>query len=174
MSELTPPNPHAADIQRPPTRLPDSEASFLDCMITPSRRLARVYVCVALAAVEALLLSVAPLWRAVPVTALGALLAGMTGLVVCMRGLWLHWRAAYWQLRLDRDGWQLATLGGPWHAVQLYPQALVWPGLVIVGFVHESRHRPLWLVLAGDSCDSEAWRQLRTWLLIRLSSPRPY
>lgn len=174
MSEITPPVRPTVDIQRPPARLPEVEGAFVDCLVQPSSLIGRGYAWLALAAIAALLLAVAPLWRALPFTALGALLVGLTGLLVLVRGLWLHWRAGYWQLRLDRDGWQLATPGGPWQPVRLHPRALVWPQLVILGFVHHSRRRPLWLVLAPDSCDPDSWRRLRTWLLIRLSSPRPY
>lgn len=174
MSEITRKLPAVDRLQTPPARLPDNGAAFLDCHITPSVFLLRAYALVLVMILVCLLLALAPLWGAAPFTALTALGAGMACVVGVALCLWRQWCAQHWQLRLDMDGWHLSTVGGTWQRVEIYPRALLWPHLVIVGFVHPSSRRPQWLILAADSCQPEQWRRLRVWLVTRFASARPY
>lgn len=174
MSEITRKRPAVERLQAPPERLPDSGAVFLDCHITPSIVLLKSCALVLAVTLACLLLALVPLWRTAPLTALTALVAGTTCVTWGALCLWRHWCAQHWQLRLDLDGWQLSTVGGVWQRVEIHPRALVWPQLVIVGFLHPSCRGPQWLVLAADSCQPEQWRRLRVWLVTRFGSARPY
>ncbi|HEY7883793.1 MAG TPA: protein YgfX [Cellvibrionaceae bacterium] len=175
MSELTPRPQTPSRHNTPPSRLHDDAEVFIECTITPSPTLFWVYCLVLGAALAALLLACYPLFRSVsPSLWLWPLLFGSTTIALGGWHLWHHWRASCWRLRLDRQGWWLASISGVWQPVEMHSRALLWPQLMVLGYAQAPGTSWQWLVLMPDSCAEDEWRRLRVWLVMTFRANRAY
>lgn len=131
-----------------------------ECRWHASRRL------LAVAAAAHGLALIACLMLALPGALKLAALAGclLHGVLVFPRQVTLNHRTAVSGLRRDRSGWQLLTAAGGWESVQLRPDSVALPGLVILRF----RRRGHWIsrsaCIPSDAMPADEHRRLRVCL----------
>lgn len=134
-----------------------SRSEAFECHWQPSLGLLLAYAAVQGLASLSLLLLDLPVW--------GVLL----GLLGCLgHALWVMPRqvlltspAAYRGLRHDQDGWQLFSEGGGWQAVQLCPDSLALPLIVVLRFRLAGQRRVRALCIPRDSLPRDLHRRLR-------------
>ncbi|QLL14838.1 protein YgfX [Pseudomonas chlororaphis] len=105
-------------------------SNTFECRWQPSRQLLAAYLLAQLFALGALLMLDIPFW------------ARLLGVVLCLgHGVWalprrilLNHPSAFSGLRRDADGWQLWCAGQGWRPVQLCPDSLALPLLVVLRF----------------------------------------
>lgn len=128
-----------------------------ECHWQPSRRLSWCYALAWGLAVLGLLLSAAPGWLK-GLVALGCMLHAWW---VVPRALWLVHPESWRGLRLDADGWQLWSPRRGWQAVQLLPDSLALPALVVLRVRVPGHRFASGLCIPADSLPKEVHRQLR-------------
>ena len=134
-----------------------SSPSSFECRWQASRQLLAAYLLAQLFALGSLfLLDIAP-W----VRLAGALLCLAHGAWVLPRQILLNHRAAFSGLRRDADGWQLWSRAGGWQGVQLRPDSLALPAIVVLRF----RLRGEWwlrsICVPRDALAPDVHRRLR-------------
>ena len=128
-----------------------------ECHWQASPRLLWLYALVLLAALLALACSPLPLWLQV---------MGVCSLIghafwVVPRRLSLSHASAFSGLRHDRQGWQLFSRRQGWQAVQLCPQSVVLPWLVLLQVRVPGRLGYRHVLIADDSLERQQHRRLR-------------
>lgn len=129
-------------------------AASLKIAFEPSRRLLMIEWAAHLFLVPAVLVAAMPVWIA-------ASLAGVIG--VSLVRVHKHLCARRGVLRLHADG-RLEKLGADGTPIvwQVHPSTTVLPFLVVLLYRQQGHTRSL--VLLGDSCAGDDFRQLRLWL----------
>ncbi|MES2819848.1 MAG: protein YgfX [Pseudomonadota bacterium] len=134
-----------------------SPAEVFECRWQASRRLLTLYLLAQLLAWAALLLVDTGLtWR---VLALLGCLGHATW--VLPRQILLNHPSAYRGLRYNADGWQLWSASQGWQAVQLRPDSLALPMLVVLRFRLAGQWRVRGLCIPRDAMTRETHRRLR-------------
>ncbi|SDY79348.1 protein YgfX [Pseudomonas sp. NFIX28] len=105
-------------------------SNTFECRWQPSRRLLAAYLLAQLFALGALLVLDIPLWACL----LGVLLCVGHAVWALPRQILLNHPSAFSGLRRDVDGWQLWCAGHGWRPVQLRPDSLALPMLVVLRF----------------------------------------
>lgn len=93
----------------------------------------------------------------------------VSGIVLCLlHGGWMIPRRillshpqAVSGLRRDRDGWHLFSRARGWHAVQLRPDSLALPGLVVLRYRQQGGYWNQGLCIAHDALEPVQHRRLR-------------
>ncbi len=103
-----------------------------------------------------------PIWA----TALGILLCLMHGLRYLRQSILLNDDRAFTGLRRDSSGWQLWSERGGWQPVQLRPDSMALPSVVILRFRMATggwlnRRRVRSVCIPGDAMAPDAHRRLR-------------
>lgn len=107
-----------------------SRSNRFECRWQASGQLLVAYLLAQVFALGSLLLMSVPAW----VTVLGVALCLAHGAWVIPRHLLLSHRRAFRGLRRDADGWQLWNRADGWQAVQLRPDSLALPLIVVLRF----------------------------------------
>ncbi|RRV11813.1 hypothetical protein EGJ28_10410 [Stutzerimonas xanthomarina] len=133
-----------------------SNQSF-ECRWQPSSWLLTLYLGVQALGLAAIVLSAAPLWLQ-----LIALLFCLThALWVLPRGILLSSRDAWSGLRHDAAGWHLWSERQGWQAVQLLPDSLALPLIVVLRFRVPGRRLAGSICVPRDALPREQHRRLR-------------
>ncbi|AWM90772.1 hypothetical protein DJ564_08015 [Pseudomonas sp. 31-12] len=134
-----------------------SPSNAFECRWHASRQLLAAYLVAQLFALGSLFLLSIPVW---------ALLLGITLCVV--HGVWLLPRQillthprAYRGLRRDADGWQLWNQASGWQPVQLRPDSLALPLVVVLRFRLSGERRVRSICVPRDSQAADVHRRLR-------------
>ncbi|VXC31956.1 conserved hypothetical protein [Pseudomonas sp. 8AS] len=128
-----------------------------ECHWQASRLLLASYLLALFLALAALFLVDIPLWA----SALGALCCLLHGGWVLPRQVLLAHPRAFTGLRRDEDGWQLYSRANGWQAVQLRPDSLALPLLVVLRFRLVGEWRVRGLCIPRDALSREQHRRLR-------------
>ncbi len=128
-----------------------------DCQWQPSRQLLICYALIQGLALLSLALVDIPLW---------ALLLGICFCVthaawVLPRHLLLSAPQAYRALRCTADGWQVHSAAQGWQAIELHPDSLVLPMIVLLRFRLAGQRRVRSLCIARDGLARDQHRRLR-------------
>ena len=134
-----------------------SPSKVFECRWQPSRWLLACYLCVQFLACLALLVSALPLWA----RGLGLLAGALHALWVLPRVVCLREASAFRGLRHDGAGWQLWRPLDGWVAVQLRPDSLALPLIVILRFRLQGERRVRALCIPRDALPAELHRRLR-------------
>ncbi|WAJ39348.1 hypothetical protein OU800_09000 [Pseudomonas sp. GOM7] len=128
-----------------------------ECRWQPSRALLRLYLVVLALAVLAPWLAAIPLWCQWLVC-----LACLAHAVwVLPRQILLSSPAAFCGLRREAEGWQLWSRGAGWQAVQLRPDSLALPLVVVLRFRLAGERVTRSLCIPFDALAPEQHRRLR-------------
>ena len=128
-----------------------------ECSWRGSRVLLLIYlVLLALAQMSALTLDL-PWWGAALATATCVVHA----LWVLPRQILLTHPTACCALRRDADGWALWSAAHGWRSVQLQPDSLALPAMVVLRWRHAGERRVRALCIARDAMSADAHRRLR-------------
>jgi toxin CptA len=143
-----------------------NRSDAFECRWRPSGQLLAAYLAALILAVAALCLAaIEALWQG-----LGLLLCLGHGLWVLPRHILLRSPHAYGALRHNAGGWQLWSAAHGWQAVQLRPDSLALPALIVLRFRLPGSRWSRGLCLPADSLTAEAHRRLR--LRLRFSRDR--
>lgn len=134
-----------------------SPSNSFECHWQASRLLLAAYVLAQCLAWTALLLLDMPLW----LLCLGVLVCLAHVAWVLPRQILLRHPQAFTGLRRGEDGWQLWSQALGWQAVQLRPDSLALPLLVILRFRLAGEWRVRGLCIPRDGLAREAHRRLR-------------
>ncbi|MDB5997224.1 MAG: hypothetical protein JWP42_4360 [Pseudomonas sp.] len=134
-----------------------SPSNTFECRWHASRQLLAAYVLAQLFALGALfLLSIAP-WASV----LGAFCCLAHGAWALPRLILLTHPRAFRGLRRDADGWQLWNQAAGWQAIQLRPDSLALPLIVVLRFRLQGERRVRAVCVPRDSQAADVHRRLR-------------
>jgi len=134
-----------------------SPSDVFECQWQPSRRLLALYALIQGLALLSLGLVEIPLWARV----LGlAFCLGHAGWVV-PRHLLLSAAQAYNALRHGPDGWQVGSAAAGWQAIELRPDSLALPPIIVLRFRLAGQRRVRALCIARDSLPRDQHRRLR-------------
>ncbi len=122
-----------------------------ECRWHASRQLLALYLGAQLCAVVALLVAAIPLWASLLCVALCAVHAAW---------LWLPRASTFTGIRHDADGWQLWREGA-WQAIQLRPDSLALPQLIVLRFRLPGQWWVRGLCIAQDALPADDHRRLR-------------
>ncbi|UUY06618.1 hypothetical protein LRS11_12180 [Pseudomonas sp. J452] len=128
-----------------------------ECHWQASRLLLAAYVLAQCLAWVTLLLLDVPFW----LLCLGVLVCLAHAAWVLPRQVLLSHAQAFTGLRRDEDGWQLWSKEQGWQAVQLRPDSLALPLVVILRFRLAGERRVRGLCIARDGLTRKAHRRLR-------------
>ena len=134
-----------------------SRSDAFECHWRPSRRLLAVYLTLSFLAVLAILSADLPLWA----RCCAWLACALHALWHLPRQILLTAPQAITGLRLDGDGWQLWSEASGWRPVQLRPDSLALPWLVILRYRLSAPGWARGLCIPADSLDREQHRRLR-------------
>ncbi|WP_068825451.1 protein YgfX [Pseudomonas sp. BMS12] len=134
-----------------------SPSDHFECHWQASRLLLAFYLAVLSLALTTLFLIDVPSWSA----AAGAGLCLLHAAWVLPRKLLLTHDAAFTGLRRDESGWQLFSRRTGWQAVQLRPDSLALPLVVVLHFRLAGERRVRGLCIAHDALPREVHRRLR-------------
>ena len=134
-----------------------SPSNLFECRWHASRQLLAAYLLAQLLALVSLFLLSIPLWA----TALGVLLCVAHGAWVLPRQILLSHPQAFRRLRRDADGWQLWSESAGWQAVQLRPDSLALPLIVVLRFRLRGERRVRSVCVPRDSQAADVHRRLR-------------
>ncbi|MBK5510834.1 MULTISPECIES: protein YgfX [unclassified Pseudomonas] len=134
-----------------------SPSNAFECRWHASRQLLAAYLLAQLFALGALFLLSIPLWA----SSLGVLLCLAHGFWVLPRQILLTHPQAYCGLRRDADGWQLWNQAQGWQSVQLRPDSLALPLVVILRFRLRGKRRVRTICVPHDSQAADLHRRLR-------------
>ncbi|WQG59930.1 protein YgfX [Pseudomonas sp. RTB3] len=133
-----------------------SPSNRFECRWQASRLLLAAYVLAQLLALGALLV------LDVPFAALGMLACVAHAVWVLPRQILLTHRSSILGLRRDEDGWQLFSAERGWHSVQLRPDSLALPLIVVLRFRLPGQWRVRSICVPRDSQVADVHRRLRT------------
>lgn len=134
-----------------------SSPSDFSCHWQPSRRLLWGYLLIQLAVAVAIGVSAAPLG----LKALGVLLAALHAAWVLPRHLLLQHSRAWRGVRHCPEGWQLWNAQSGWQPIQLRPDSLALPGLIVLRYRRPGQWFSRGLCLLGDALPEDSHRRLR-------------
>lgn len=134
-----------------------SPSDSFECQWRPSRRLLALYLLSQTLVLLSLWLVEIPLWARLLGMALALAHAGW----VLPRYLLLSNPMAYTALRHGADGWQVANAANGWQAIQLRPDSLALPLIVVLRFRLHGQRRVRALCIARDSLPRDQHRRLR-------------
>jgi len=134
-----------------------SRSNRFECRWQASRQLLVAYFMAQVFALGSLLLMSVPPGFAI----LGVALCLAHGAWVIPRHLLLNHRRAFCGLRRDVDGWQLWSRAGGWQAVQLRPDSLALPLIVVLRFRLKDEWRVRSICVPRDALAPDLHRRLR-------------
>ncbi len=134
-----------------------SPSNAFECHWRPSRRLLALYLILSFLAVLALSVADIPLWARL----VGYLACGVHAAWCLPRQILLTSPKAFTGLRLNDDGWQLWRVADGWTLVQLRPDSLALPLVVILRFQVSGEWWRRGLCIPADALDQEQHRRLR-------------
>ena len=134
-----------------------SRSNRFECRWQASRQLLAAYLLAQVLALGSLLLMAVPIGFAV----LGVGVCLAHGAWVIPRQLSLTHRRAFSGLRRDADGWQLWNRADGWQAVQLRPDSLALPLIVVLRFRLKGERRVHSLCVPRDALAPDEHRRLR-------------
>lgn len=134
-----------------------SPSNRFECRWQASGRLLAAYLLAQVFALGSLCLLSVPLWFA----ALGAALCLAHGAWAIPRHLLQTHRQAFCGLRRDAGGWQLWSRGDGWRPVQLCPDSLALPMIVLLRFRLQGEWRVRSLCVPRDALAPDVHRRLR-------------
>lgn len=127
-----------------------SPSNPFECRWHVSGRVLVFYLAAQLAAIAGLCLAAIPLWA----TVVGlALCAGHAG--------WTFGAPRFSGIRHDAAGWKLWRAPDGWQAVQLKPDSLALPSLIVLRFRLPGQWRVRGLCIARDALPADDHRRLR-------------
>nr|WP_276524591.1 protein YgfX [Pseudomonas azerbaijanoccidentalis] len=116
-----------------------------------------VYLLAQLFALGSLFLLAIPAWASL----LGALCCLLHGVWLLPRQILLTHPQAFCGLRRDADGWQLWNQAAGWQPVQLRPDSLALPLVVVLRFRLQGERRVRAICVPRDSQAADLHRRLR-------------
>ncbi|WP_339412181.1 protein YgfX [Pseudomonas sp. EA_35y_Pfl2_R5] len=134
-----------------------SPNDVFDCRWQPSRQLLLCYALIQGLALLSLVLVEIPLWA--HLLGIGFCLAHAAW--VLPRHLLLSAPQAYRALRCTADGWQVHSVAQGWQAIELNPDSLALPLIVLLRFRLSGKRRVRSLCVARDSLARDQHRRLR-------------
>jgi toxin CptA len=134
-----------------------SPSNTFECRWHASRQLLAAYLLAQAFALGALFLLSIPLWASL----LGASACLLHGVWVLPRQILLSHPRAFCGLRRDADGWQLWNQAAGWQAVQLRPDSLALPLIVVLRFRLRGEWRVRSICVPRDSQVADMHRRLR-------------
>ncbi|CEL28016.1 protein YgfX [Pseudomonas sp. A1230] len=134
-----------------------SPSNTFECRWHASRQLLAAYLLAQAFALGALFVFSIPLWASL----LGAFVCLLHGFWVLPRQILLSHPKAMRGLRRDGDGWQLWNQADGWQAVQLRPDSLALPLIVVLRFRLRGEWRVRSICVPRDSQATDLHRRLR-------------
>ncbi|MBP5966179.1 MULTISPECIES: protein YgfX [Pseudomonas] len=134
-----------------------SPSNTSECRWHASRQLLAAYLLAQAFALGALFVLSIPLWASL----LGAFVCLLHGFWVLPRQILLSHPKAMRGLRRDGDGWQLWNQADGWQAVQLRPDSLALPLIVVLRFRLRGEWRVRSICVPRDSQATDLHRRLR-------------
>ncbi|MFP3676536.1 protein YgfX [Pseudomonas sp. SIMBA_041] len=134
-----------------------SPSNAFECRWHASRQLLAAYLLAQLFALGSLFLLSIPVWARV----LGAFCCLAHGVWVLPRQILLTHPQAYRGLRRDAEGWQLWNQARGWQPVQLRPDSLALPLIVVLRFRLRGERRIRSICVPRDSQAADVHRRLR-------------
>lgn len=134
-----------------------SPSNRFECRWHASRQLLAAYLLAQLLALGALFLLDIPLWASLS----GTLLCLVHAAWVLPRHILLTHPRAFSGLRRDADGWQLWSKAGGWQDVQLRPDSLALPLIVVLRFRLRGQGRVRSICVPRDAQAADVHRRLR-------------
>ncbi|CAI8902190.1 toxin CptA [Pseudomonas sp. IT-347P] len=134
-----------------------SPSNAFECRWHASRQLLAAYLSAQAFALGSLFLFSIPLWASL----LGACACLLHGFWVVPRQILLSHPTAFRGLRRDADGWQLWNQAEGWQAVQLRPDSLALPLIVVLRFRLRGEWRVRSVCVPRDSQAADLHRRLR-------------
>ncbi|MFJ2479934.1 protein YgfX [Pseudomonas sp. NPDC087598] len=134
-----------------------SPSNSFECRWHASRQLLAAYLLAQAFALGSLFLLSIPLWASL----LGAFACLLHGFLVMPRQILLNHPKAFRGLRRDADGWQLWNQADGWQAVQLRPDSLALPLIVVLRFRLRGEWRVRSICVPRDSQAADLHRRLR-------------
>ncbi|EZP32636.1 protein YgfX [Pseudomonas sp. RIT288] len=134
-----------------------SPSNTFECRWHASRQLLAAYLLAQAFALGVLFLLTIPLWASL----LGAFACLLHAAWVLPRQILLKHPQAFCGLRRDADGWQLWNQAGGWLAVQLRPDSLALPLIVVLRFRLRGERRVHSICVPRDSQAADVHRRLR-------------
>lgn len=128
-----------------------------ECRWHASRQLLAAYLLAQLFALGSLLLLSIPVWASL----LGIALCVAHGFWVLPRQILLTHPQAFRGLRRDADGWQLWSQESGWQSVQLRPDSLALPLVVVLRFRLHGERRVRAICVPRDAQAADIHRRLR-------------
>ena len=128
-----------------------------ECRWHASRQLLAAYLLAQLFALGSLLLLSIPVWASL----LGIALCVAHGFWVLPRQILLTHPQAFRGLRRDADGWQLWNQESGWQSVQLRPDSLALPLVVVLRFRLHGERRVWAICVPRDAQAADVHRRLR-------------
>ncbi|UQS15377.1 protein YgfX [Pseudomonas sp. HS6] len=134
-----------------------SPSNTFECRWQASQQLLAAYLLAQAFALCALFLLVLPFW----VSLLGAGACLIHAARVLPRQILLSHPKAFCGLRRDADGWQLWNQADGWQPVQLHPDSLALPLIVLLRFRLRDERRVRAICVPWDSQAADLHRRLR-------------
>ena len=134
-----------------------SPSNTFECRWHASRQLLAAYLLAQAFALGSLFLLSIPFW----VFLLGAFACLANAAWVLPRHILLSHPKAFCGLRRDADGWQLWNRADGWQAVQLRPESLALPLIVVLRFRLRGEWRVRSICVPRDSQAADLHRRLR-------------
>jgi toxin CptA len=134
-----------------------SHSEVFECQWQPSRLLLVCYVLIQGLALLSLVLVDIPLWARV----LGIVFCLAHAAWVLPRHLLLSAPQAYRALRCTAEGWQVRSAAQGWQPIELHPDSLALPLIVLLRFRLAGQRRVRSLCIARDSLPRDQHRRLR-------------
>ena len=134
-----------------------SRSNLFECRWHASRQLLAAYLLAQLFALGSLVVLDIPLWASLS----GAVLCLAHGFWVLPRQILLTHPSSFSGLRRDADGWQLWNQVSGWQAVQLRPDSLALPLIVVLRFRLRGERRQRAICVPRDALAADVHRRLR-------------
>ncbi|WP_030132660.1 protein YgfX [Pseudomonas sp. QTF5] len=134
-----------------------SPSNAFECRWHASRQLLAAYLLAQLFALGSLFLLSIPVWASL----LGAFCCLAHGVWALPRQILLTHPQAFRGLRRDADGWQLWNQAVGWQTVQLRPDSLALPLIVVLRFRLRDERRVRSICVPRDSQAADVHRRLR-------------
>ena len=134
-----------------------SPSNAFECRWHASRQLLAAYLLAQLFALGSLYLLSIPVWASL----LGVTLCVAHGVWLLPRQILLTHPQAFRGLRRDADGWQLWNQSAGWQPVQLRPDSLAVPLIVVLRFRLRDGRRVRSICIPRDSQATDLHRRLR-------------